>query len=265
MRVDRAGAPWRRGAPSWHARDLLPVTVLLALSALAWLAVPRLAAGSMSSGGHMGPMAGPTLAALGFFLAMWTVMMAAMMLPAVTPVVVRVSRLARTARHRGARTPMTAGYLLVWSGAGIAAYLLAVGGQQATMRGDIRASQLTAFVLLLAGCYQLTPLKRACLRRCRSPLALVVRYGEVAARGDNGALRVGTRHGLHCLGCCWALMAVMLVAGMTSLVLMGVVAALILVEKTLPHGEGLSRLFGGIMIVYALLLLTAPNLVPATA
>ncbi|MCA1672233.1 MAG: DUF2182 domain-containing protein, partial [Actinobacteria bacterium] len=100
-----------------------------------------------------------------------------------------------------------------------------------------------------------TPLKQWCLVRCRSPLALVMRYGEEATRSRRGQLRVGFSHGGYCLGCCWALMAVLLAVGVMSLVWMAVVAAVIAVEKILPRGWLLSYVLGVVLISLGTVLL----------
>ena len=218
-----------RGIPAprtWTRAELGLAVVLLALAAVAWLATGGLAMAEMVPG-------------IGFFLALWVVMMAAMMLPVITPFTIGLQRL----MHPGPTVlaALTVGYLLVWSAAGVLAYLLL---QALPM--DPRAGGV---VLLVAGGYQFTPLKRWCLVRCRSPLALVVRYGETAAGSTPGALRVGVIHGGYCLGCCWALMAILVAAGAMSLAWMAIIAAVIAVEKILPRGETLAYVLGGVMVV----------------
>ncbi len=277
--------PRRRGSGAERAHDApagargrmregLFVLVLLVLSALAWLAVHRLAmpdmragiltGGAERSGNGMAGMPMDRSIGAGLFLGTWLVMMAAMMLPAVTPVIVRIDRLMR--RRGAGRTTaylLAAGYLAVWAAAGVAAYGLFLVFQPVAAAGDpATAVRAGAAVLLFAGAYQLSPLKRACLRLCRSPLAVVVRHGERITAGPRGALLAGVHHGAFCLGCCWALMAVLLAAGMMSLVWMGVIAAVILAEKVWRHGERLSRPLGAAMIVFGLVLLAAPGVAP---
>jgi predicted metal-binding membrane protein len=263
-------APGARG----RLREGVFVLVLLALAALAWLAVhwlamPDMEAGILTGGaersgdGMAGMPMEPSVGA-GLFLGTWLVMMAAMMLPAVTPVIVRIDRMMR---RRGGRATtaylLAAGYLAVWGAAGVAAYGLFLVLQPLAAAGDAAvAVRAGAVVLLFAGAYQLSPLKRACLRLCRSPLAVVVRHGERIAAGPRGAVIAGLHHGAFCLGCCWALMAVLLAAGVMSLVWMGVVAAVILAEKVWRHGEALSRPVGAAMIVFGLVLLAAPGAAP---
>jgi predicted metal-binding membrane protein len=246
--------------------ELVFVTVLLVLSVIAWLTVHRLATPDMRAGiltGHSGmamdPMSG------GLFLGIWLVMMAAMMLPAITPVMVRIDRLMRR-RGKGGTTAyaLAAGYLVVWAVAGTAAYGLFLAFQRtASAADDTTAARIGAVVLLLAGVYQFTPLKRACLRQCRSPLAVLVRHGQKIMASRTGALWVGLHHGAFCVGCCWALMAVLLAAGMMSLVWMGAVATVVLTEKVFRYGELFSRLLGAAMIALALTLVAAPGVASA--
>lgn len=248
--------------------EVLLGAVLLALAAAAWLAVHSMAMPDMRLGLLTRSQADASARAMGsmsigagLFLAMWLVMMTAMMLPAVTPVLVRVQRLmrARDTGH-GAAYAMAGGYLLVWGATGIAAYGVYLAFQEAVPAGGAVAVRAGAGVLLLVGVYQLTPLKRACLRQCRSPLAVVMRHGQAIASGPSGAARAGIRHGLYCAGCCWALMVVLLAVGAMSLVWMGVITALILVEKVHRHGEGLSLVLGSLLIAAAVALVVAPDL-----
>ncbi|GAA2803559.1 DUF2182 domain-containing protein [Saccharopolyspora taberi] len=224
-----------RGIPAprtWTRAELGLAGVLLALAAAAWLA----------AGGRLMPEMAPGLA---LFLPIWLVMMAAMMLPVITPFTVGLSRMTRAGPT--VLASLTAGYLLVWGLTGVPAYLLL-----RTLPMDPRVGGV---VLLVAGAYQFTPLKRWCLVRCRSPLALLVRYGETAARGPAGALRVGAIHGGYCLGCCWALMAVLVAAGAMSLAWMAGLAAVIAVEKIAPRGEVLAYALGGVLVVAGVVLL----------
>ncbi|MGP4026243.1 DUF2182 domain-containing protein [Actinomadura sp. 3N407] len=268
----RQREPGSRPAP----HEMVFVGVLIAISAIAWLAVHHLATPDMRAGiltGSARPDGGGGMPAMrmdhsmsaGLFLGTWFVMMAAMMLPAVTPVIVRIDRLLRRrGRTRTTAYMLAAGYLVVWAAAGVAAYGLFMAFQSTVAAGDSPAAvRAGAVVLLLAGAYQLTPLKRACLRQCRSPLAVVVRHGERITASPSGALLVGVHHGAFCLGCCWALMAVLLAAGMMSLVWMGIIAAVVLVEKVWRYGELVSRPLGAAMIALGLVLVAVPDLAPA--
>ncbi|GAB3299581.1 DUF2182 domain-containing protein [Parasphingorhabdus pacifica] len=259
--IGRLGA---RGVPeprSWSKTELLLAGVLLGLAALAWLltvglTMPGMRSGVLTgAGGHDG-MSGslPT----GLFLVTWVVMMAAMMLPGIIPFTVRISRMVSA----GAATivALTAGYLLVWGVTGVFAHgVLRLFDVLAT--GERTGVWVGAVVLILAGVYQFTPLKRWCLVRCRSPLALVVRYGPAVATSRTGALSAGIRHGGYCLGCCWALMLVLLAAGAMSLVWMALIAAVITLEKALPRSGLFDVGLGVVLLGLGGLVLVLPGLV----
>src|SRR5437764_1364935 len=178
-----------RGIPSprtWSRGELTLAGLLLVLAAAAWLltavlAMPGMRMGILTGAQPMEGMGGAPAA--GLFLLTWVVMMAAMMLPGIIPFTVGMNRLMR-ARDSGPGTlaALTAGYLLVWSVAGVLAYLVLVQFESLASRGDLVAVRAGAVVLLVAGLYQFTPLKQWCLVRCRSPLALVIRYGHLATR-----------------------------------------------------------------------------------
>ena len=172
----------------------------------------------------------------GLWLGAWTVMMAAMMLPSAAPLVLLYGRRSDTL----ASTLLMAGYLLTWAFVGLAAYAV-------DMRLPDPGNGVVAAVLIAAGIYQFTPLKSACLRRCRSPVDFLVTHWQA---GRLGALRIGLEHGAYCVGCCWALMAVLVVAGAMGLVWVVAIAAAVAVEKLLPGGRWLGRV-GGIALLVA--------------
>jgi predicted metal-binding membrane protein len=172
----------------------------------------------------------------GLWLGAWTVMMAAMMLPSAAPLVLLYGRRSDTL----ASTLLMAGYLLTWAFVGLAAYAV-------DMRLPDPGNGAVAAVLIAAGIYQFTPLKSACLRRCRSPVDFLVTHWQA---GRLGALRIGLEHGAYCVGCCWALMAVLVVAGAMGLVWVVAIAAAVAAEKLLPGGPWLGRL-GGIALLVA--------------
>lgn len=249
----------------WSLAELLLAGVLLALAGAAWLLTNRLSTPDMRVGILTGaqPMDGgmrpwPLDAAL--FLVTWVVMMAAMMLPSIVPFTVRMARLMRARGAGGARTiALIVGYFLVWTGMGAASYLVLRGFEAIVVGPGAMAVRVGAVVLLAAGIYQLTPLKRMCLQHCRSPALLLLHHGERAVRSRFGALRVGIGHGVYCMGCCWALMVVLLAAGVMSLVWMGVIAAVVAVEKVNLHGEAISFVLGRLLIVLALFLFIEPG------
>jgi predicted metal-binding membrane protein len=237
--------------------------VLVSLAATGWWWSARMASDMTSSGstamGDMTGMAGMGEHTLGVgaFLVAWLAMMTAMMFPAIAPVVKLYGRAA--AAGRVAPLPFfVAGYIAVWTSIGLPAYF----AWQALMDpiAEVRpwAGRLAGGVLLAAGVWQLTPLKSACLRHCRSPMSFFLRFGSSVAR-PGGALRMGVTHGLFCLGCCWALMAVLVAMGTMNLAWMAALALLIIVEKNAPAGERVASLAALALAVGGVLLLVRPE------
>jgi predicted metal-binding membrane protein len=176
------------------------------------------------------------------FQVTWIVMMAAMMLPSLVPFTIGVGRLMRAGGGgRPGTALLTLGYFAVWVATGAVAYLVWGGLEKLAVGSPADAARAGSAVLFGAAIYQLTPLKRVCLRHCRSPSLLLMQHGPQAVASRFGATRAGLEHGLYCLGCCWALMAVLLALGVMSLVWMGLVAAVIAVEKVTRYGEHISR------------------------
>jgi predicted metal-binding membrane protein len=195
-----------------------------------------------------------------WFLGVWVVMMAAMMFPSLAPTAALYSRMAR---ERAAPLLFCAGYLVVWGVAGVAVFAIARAG--GAVLGDVlawdRAGRWAAgATLLAAGLYEITPLKDVCLSKCRSPLGFLLGSWR---DGRSGALRMGARHGAWCLGCCWGLMAALLALGVMSIAWMAFVAALIAAEKLLPWRRVATYGTAGILLALGLLLLAAPDVVPA--
>jgi predicted metal-binding membrane protein len=172
----------------------------------------------------------------GLWIGAWTVMMAAMMLPSTSPLVLLYGRQS-TAMSSAL---LTTGYVAVWAGVGLAAYGI-------DMRLPEPSNRVVGAVLIGAGLYQLTPLKTACLRRCRNPADFLVTHWR---RGRIGALRLGVEHGAYCVGGCWALMGVLIVAGSMSLAWVVAIALVVAGEKLLPAGQLLGRL-GGVGLLVA--------------
>jgi len=233
-------------AARWSARaaasriertQLALLGVLLALAVVAWLVTQARMAGMES-------MPGMSLGGLGFFVTVWVVMMAAMMFPSVAPTVLMYDRLreGHRARGKGASADATAlfvaGYLLVWTAAGLAAYALfelVRAIDPVFLAWDEAGRYVTGGVIVAAAVYQVTPLKQACLAKCRSPMMFLA---ERWRNGRAGAVELGVRHGAWCLGCCWALMAALFAVGIMSLGWMALVAAFIAAEKLLPWPTG---------------------------
>lgn len=238
------------GAPTLRQLTL-PASVLLIAAAAAWAAVVAVAR-------QMGPMPGTMGLPVAAFAGVWTLMMAAMMLPTIAPFAALYTR--TLSDHRPRRIAgLAAGYLLVWAAAALPGYALA------WLAGDLVHSPLAARVMAVAifaacGIYQLTPLKDRCLARCRSPLGFVLKYGSY--RGRMRDLRVGINHGAFCLGCCWALMAVLIAAGLMNLAAMVALAAVVLAEKTWHGGAMLSRVVGVAALILAVAVAFRPSLAP---
>jgi predicted metal-binding membrane protein len=228
--------------------------VLVALAAVAWAATI-----AWANSRDMSAMPGTMGLGPGEFVAMWALMMTAMMLPSVWPFVAVYERTIRV--QRVARLGVLAGgYLLAWALVGVAAYGVAwVFGELAADRpGLARATAVAAFAAL--GIYQLTRLKFRCLSHCRSPLTHLLHY--TSFRGRLRDLRAGIEHGLYCLGCCWALMLVLLAFGVMNLPAMIGVAAIIAVEKVWRFGEAFARVVGVSALVYAVLVGVEPSVAP---
>jgi len=254
-----------RSAPSRLGRAQLALLgALLALAVAAWV---------MTSDrmGAMESMPGMSLGGLGFYITVWVVMMAAMMFPAVAPTVLMYDRLreGHRARGKGAATDATglfvASYLCVWTAAGVAAYglfELVRATDPAFLAWDEAGRYVTGGVIVAAALYQLTPLKRACLVKCRSPMMFLA---ERWRDGRTGALQLGFRHGAWCLGCCWALMAALFAVGVMSLGWMALVAACIAGEKLLPWPAAARRTVAVLLLVLGLGVAFVPADVPGFA
>lgn len=244
----------RVGAPS----------VLFSLAALGWWWSARMADRmvsddpmGMSGMSGMGGMTDTEVMGLGAFLVAWLAMMTAMMFPAIAPVVKLYGRAA--AAGRVAPLPFfVAGYLSVWTSIGLPAYVSWRVLMDPIDGGEAWAARLAGGVLLAAAAWQLTPLKTACLRHCRSPISFFLRFGARVTR-PVGALRMGATHGLYCLGCCWALMAVLVALGTMNLAWMAALALLILLEKNAPIGERIAVLAAVGFLVVGIALLVQPE------
>ncbi|HEX3293282.1 MAG TPA: DUF2182 domain-containing protein [Solirubrobacterales bacterium] len=205
---------------------------LILLAAVAWAVT-----GDRMDGMDAGP--GTDLGGLGFWVTAWVVMMAAMMFPSIAPMVVMHARLEEGKREKGESTSGTtalfvSGYLITWAAAGLVSYAIFAVGRALDigfLAWDRGGPYVAGAVIVAAGIYQLTPMKDACLRRCRSPLGFLLTAWKP---GRLGSLQMGIEHGGWCVGCCWGLMAALFAVGVMSIGWMVMVAALIAIEKLLP-------------------------------
>jgi predicted metal-binding membrane protein len=235
-------------ATSFAGDRAVAIAALLALCGLAWAYLLYLAWGmaNMDVGAGMAIMPRMTSwqpADLALVFAMWAIMMIAMMLPSATPMLLLFAALSRRLREPRPRSEFfvfVGGYVAVWSGFSLLATLMQWGMLEARLVSPMMQASsrwLGGALLLAAGLYQLTPLKQACLARCRSPLAFLTAEWR---KGLRGALVMGVRHGLFCLGCCWLAMLLLFALGVMNVVWIAVLAAFILAEKTLPGSPWLS-------------------------
>lgn len=236
------------------------VIILLAVTgvtALSWLYLLQLGRSMPDMAGMAMPMSPrwtPAVFALTF--AMWAVMMVGMMLPSAAPMILTFAALNRRKARALERLVPTllfaSGYLLVWGGFSLFAALLQWAlDRQALLSPTLTTTNalLGGALFLLAGVYQLTPLKQACLRHCRSPFAFLFnRWRD----GWNGALRMGIEHGAYCLGCCWLLMALLFVVGVMNLLWVAAITLFVFGEKLLRGGEWIARISGVAMAGYGI-------------
>lgn len=211
---------------------------------------------------------GTDLGTLGFFLTTWVVMMSAMMFPSISPMVLMYARIEAGRRERGRSAPAGAtaafigGYLITWATAGLLGYMIFEATQSLSIDAfswDRGGPYLAGGVLVAAAAYQLTPLKDACLRKCRNPLMFLMTSWRP---GRTGALRMGVEHGAWCVGCCWALMAALFALGVMSIGWMAFIAVLIGIEKLLPWQALANRGVALLLIALGIAVAFAPGHVP---
>ena len=227
------------------------VAALLVCAAAAWLV-------TVSQAGSMG-MGGIAMVGAALFLIRWLVMMVAMMFPSVAPMTLAF---ASVTRSRGEGVVPTAafvlGYLLVWTAAGLVPLAILQAASHIWMTAPSWLPRAGGAVIVAAGIYQFTPLKDACLRACRSPLGFILSHDF--GGGSASAVRAGVSHGTYCLGCCWALMAVLAVLGLMNIAWMAVFAAVFFIEKNVRRGELLPRIVGAACVAGGLAVVVWPVL-----
>jgi predicted metal-binding membrane protein len=241
---------------SWTVPGLRRLTpsasLILVAAAGAWAGVAVLAR-------QMGSMPGTMGLGISAFAAVWALMMAAMMLPSVTPFASLYSRTLRDRRGRRLAA-FACGYLIMWALAALPAYGLAWLAGQLIDGHAAAATALAVAIFAACGVYQLTPLKNRCLARCRSPLGFVLKLGGY--RGRTRDLRLGLYHGAFCLACCWALMALLIAFGLMNVIAMVVLAGAVLTEKTWAWGPHFSRVLGVAALGLAVAAVFVPGLAP---
>jgi predicted metal-binding membrane protein len=229
------------------------VVLLMVLPAVCWLWIVVMARDMY------GPMTGASawmmtpnwdVPHLLLLWAMWTVMMTGMMLPSASPLVLLYGAIARrSAQGTASRIyALAAGYLVVWTVFSLGATALQRGLAALLLVSpmmEITSSRAGAMLLLLAGVYQLTPIKHACLRRCQSPLGFLTSRWR---SGSSGAFGMGLEHGVYCVGCCWALMLLLFVGGVMNLTVIVVLTAFVAFEKLVPLGQHGARISGMLLM-----------------
>jgi predicted metal-binding membrane protein len=244
-------------------RDRMIVAAGLAsMTLLAWLYIIQLSRMMAPHSVVAMPMTGDMGAQeLGYLIPMWVVMMVAMMVPSAAPTILLFANVARSRKARGVPTAsagvFTVGYLLVWTVyATIAATLQSELHHRALLSSNMASASpwLGGGLLIVAGIYQLLPVKGACLSHCHSPFGV---FSHQWREGAGGALLMGIRHGTYCVGCCWALMALLFVAGVMNLLWVAAIAIFVLAEKLVPGGRGLGRLTGVLLMVWGIWVIAA--------
>jgi predicted metal-binding membrane protein len=228
--------------------------LLIFITVLAWVAVVLQA---------MGMQAAPTDNVVVFLVA-WGVMMTAMMLPSATPMIALyggIRHKATQTAQKGIPTALFAlVYLAVWLAFGVLVYVASIIVDAAVKSTSAVANLLPyalALVLLVAGAYQFSSLKRVCLRVCQSPLGFLMGHWR---SGYLGTLKIALEHAVYCIGCCWALMVVLVAAGAMTLPWVLLIATVVFAEKILPHGEWTVRIAGGALVLLGLLVAVQPQL-----
>ena len=240
-------------APAAHARSGRVLAALAAVTALCWIYLFAVAAamGSMGSALAMPMTSAWTGGDLAMMWTMWTVMMAAMMLPSAAPMVTAYAATIDSPRAtmRGSTAAFVAGYVAVWSGFALLATLVQWGLHDLALvdgMGSSTSRWLGGTVLFVSGAYQFTDVKRTMLGRCRTPLGFLLNSWR---DGRRGALVMGLHHGLLCTGCCWALMALLFVLGVMNLWWVALLATVVLVEK-ITRSPRVPQVVGGVLLVW---------------
>jgi predicted metal-binding membrane protein len=192
----------------------------------------------------------------GIMVSMWWLMMIAMMVPSAAPMILLYAAVARRQRGSGSDVLLSTGifawgYVVVWGFFSAIAAALQWGFEAAGILSPMMMNSTSllfaAAILVAAGLYQLTPAKQACLKHCRGPIQFLMGHWRA---GRCGAFQMGAEHGVYCVGCCWALMALLFFGGVMNLYWIGGLAIIVLLEKTLPAGDTLGKVTGGLLMLW---------------
>ncbi|HEV2547171.1 MAG TPA: DUF2182 domain-containing protein [Stellaceae bacterium] len=253
----------RAGADRLLLQRNIILGLLFALAALCWAVLVW----QRGADGDGMAMASPTMGlAAPLFLAIWIIMMVAMMFPTAAPMVMAFHHVQAAKRWRGEAFVSTwvfvGAYLLVWTAAGMAAYIGAISAEMiaaGTALSPAAAARIGGGTLIAAGLYQLTPLKNLCLAKCQTPMGFIMTSWR---DGQGGALRMGLIHGAYCLGCCWLLFVILFPLGLMNIAAMAIVTLVIFAEKSLPWGRAASRATAAALVIYGAAVIAAPPLLP---
>lgn len=246
--------------PMPRERNLI-LTLLLVLAAVSWaILIWQAAISDKQAMGIMGGMDAP------LFIAIWIVMMVAVMFPTAAPMILIFAQVYAGKREKGQPFVPTwvfvSSYLFVWTLFGVLAYAAALGaeelGKQSMWLMD-NAARFGGGVLILAGLYQLSPLKHSCLSKCRTPMNFILSSWR---EGYWGSFRMGLEHGLYCLGCCWLLFIILFPLGVMNVAAMAVITFLIFAEKSLAFGQQIAKIAAIVLIVYGALVIFVPSMLP---
>ncbi len=241
-------------------RNLI-LALLLVLAAAAWAIL--IWQSTMSDKQVMGIMAGMDAT---LFIAIWVVMMIAVMFPTAVPMVLIFARVYADKREHGQPFVPTwvfvGSYLFVWTLFGVLAYVVALGAEETGKQSMWlmgNAARLGGGIIALAGLYQLSPLKHSCLSKCRTPMSFILSCWR---EGYFGSFRMGLEHGLYCLGCCWLLFIILFPLGVMNVAAMAVITLLIFAEKSLSLGQQIAKISAVVLIAYGTLIIFVPGMLP---
>ena len=257
MLLNNEGAIARTGTRT--AATAAALTATLGLAGVSWVVAVR-----QMNGMDMG--AATQLGSFAFFIALWVAMMAAMMFPTAAPMTLMFARLQSSRRDAGRPYVPTAffvsAYLALWGAAGALAFLSAtLIGRLADQSPYLLTNgpRITGGIIILAGLYQLSPLKAVCLRTCRSPLSFILNHWR---DGRRGSVVMGVQHASYCLGCCWLLFVLLFPLGIMNLAAMGVITALIFAEKSTPWGMRIASWLGVALVAFGIAVAVVPSSLP---